>query len=43
LEATTTTAKAEKKKDENADDPCHGMPKEFFIYEYDEKKNVFIL
>lgn len=39
---TTTTAKAEKKKDENADDPCHGKPKEFFLFEYDKKWNVCV-
>jgi hypothetical protein len=32
----------EKKKNENAGDPCHGKPKEFFIYEYDASKNVAI-
>jgi hypothetical protein len=30
-----------KKKDENAD-PCHGKPKEFFIYEYDNRSNFCI-
>ena len=29
----------EKKKDEN-EDPCHGNPKEFFIYDYDLRTNV---
>lgn len=38
---TTTSAPAEKKKDENAD-PCQGKPKEFFIYEYDARSNVCI-
>lgn len=37
---TTAAAPAEKKKDENADDPCHGKPKEFFIYSYDARTNV---
>ena len=41
LGAILTAAPAEKKKDENAD-PCHGKPKEFFIYEYDSRANVCI-
>jgi len=33
LTSSTTT---EKKKDYENADPCHGKPKEFFIYEYDK-------
>jgi hypothetical protein len=41
LGTTTTPGQAEKKKDENAD-PCHGKPKEFFIYDYDPRSNVCV-
>jgi hypothetical protein len=41
LGATNTPAQPEKKKDENVD-PCHGKPKEFFIYELDARANVCI-
>jgi hypothetical protein len=41
LGAATASTPSQKKKDENAD-PCHGKPKEFFIYEYDNRSNVCI-
>ena len=41
LGAGTASTPAQKKKDENAD-PCHGKPKEFFIYDYDARSNVCI-
>jgi hypothetical protein len=33
----------EKKENENADDPCHGKPKEFFLLEYNARANKFFL
>lgn len=39
LGSTSSSQSDTKKKDENAD-PCHGKPKEFFIYSCDENSGV---
>ena len=37
---STTSSKQPAAKKKEVEDPCFGKQKEFFIYEYNEKKNV---
>ena len=40
---TTNSKQPAAKNNEKDEDPCRGMPKEFFIYEFNQMANVCIL